>query len=418
MYKKSVLPNGLRVVSESVPFIKSVSIGAWVGTGSRGERGSNHGVSHFIEHLLFKGTKRRSARDIAEAIDAVGGQLNAFTAKEYTCYYAKVLASHLPLAMDILSDMLLHARFAPADIDREREVVREEIKMYEDTPDEIIHDIYLEHVWQNHPLGRNILGTVDSLAQISRDVIQAYYHDFYTPDNVVIAAAGAVDHDALVELTARYFDQWQGAKKEQVLTPPALQPVWECCQRDTEQVHLCLGTSSVPQDDPDVYAVHVVNNILGGGISSRLFQSIREEQGLAYSVYSFQTNYRDAGLFTVYAGTRPANTAAVVELILQNMSRLKRHGITTEELTKSKEQLKGSLLLGLESSSGLMSRLGKMEISLNKYISIDEVLANIARITVQDIYRLCAQMFAQEKLCLTALGPLQDLSRPSSGEAM
>lgn len=416
MYKKSVLPNGLRIVSEAVPFIKSVSIGAWVGTGSRWEQDYNHGVSHFIEHLLFKGTEKRSARDIAEAVDAVGGQLNAFTAKEYTCYYAKVLACHLPLAMDILSDMLLHPRFATADIDREREVVREEIKMYEDTPDEIIHDIYLEHIWQDHPLGRNILGTVDSLAHIDRQIIAAYYGDFYTPDNVVIAAAGAVDHDALVDLTARYFGDWQGKKKEVILTPPALQPVWKCCQRDTEQVHLCLGTSSVPQDDPDLYVAHILNNIFGGSISSRLFQSIREEKGLAYSVYSFQTNYRDAGLFTVYAGTRPANTAAVVTLILQNMAKLKRQGITPSELTKAKEQLKGNLLLGVESSSGLMSRLGKLEISLNKYVSIDEVVETIDGITMGDIHRLCAQMFDRDKLCLTTLGPLQELPQPSGEE--
>lgn len=408
MYKKSVMSNGIRVVSEAVPFIKSVSIGVWVGTGSRWEEDSNHGISHFMEHLMFKATQRRTARDIAEAIDAVGGQLNAFTAKEYTCYYAKVLSHHLELAMDILSDMLLHSCFAPADIDREREVVREEIKMYEDTPDEIIHDIYLENIWKGHPLGRNILGTIDSLDNIDRQTIMAYYHDYYTPDNVVIAAAGNVEHDELVALTDKYFSTWQGRKKSVSLSPPALVPVWECCKRDTEQVHLCLGTSSVPQDHPDVYVVHVLNNILGGGISSRLFQTIREEQGLAYSVYSFQTNYRDTGLFTVYAGTRPANTSAVVSLILQNMAELKRKGITPDELTKAKEQLKGNFLLGLESSSGLMSRLGKLEISLNKYISLDDVVASIDKITLDDIHRVSSQLFDSNKICFTALGPLEN----------
>lgn len=407
MYRKSLLPNGIRVVSETIPYVKSVSLGIWIGSGSRSEQDENHGISHFIEHLMFKGTVKRSARDIAETVDAIGGQLNAFTAKEHTCYYMKVLDTHLDLALDILSDMLLASKFATEDIGREREVVLEEVHMYEDTPDELVHDIHLSRIWKGHPLGRNILGSKESIASFNRDMVSQYYRNFYTPDNIVIAAAGNLDHDKLVDMATRYFSGMAGMKS---ITSPKKAPVLSLSRtvqtKDTEQVHLCLGTLGVPQNSPEMYKIHILNNILGGGISSRLFQSVREDRGLAYSIYSYQTNYSDAGLFTIYAGTRPANAEEVIQLILKNLSEIKYAGITAEELKKSKEQLKGSLLLGLESSSSRMSRIGKMEITLGKFIPLDEVVEKIDKVTLSDVKEAAERLFRDDLLCFTAVGPI------------
>jgi predicted Zn-dependent peptidase len=413
MYRKTVLPNGIRVISEAIPYVKSATLGIWAGTGSRNEQDHNHGVSHFIEHLMFKGTEKRTAKDIAETVDAVGGQLNAFTAKEYTCYYIKVLDNHLELGMDILSDMLLASKFDSQDINREREVVLEEVNMYEDSPDELVHDLYLGNIWPNHPLGRNILGSTEAIAQFDQNLVKEYYDNFYTPDNIVIAAAGNLTHEALEELALKYFGGMQGAKRTLASSPPSLSPVRTVQNKDTEQVHLCLGTLSVPQNSPSIYTMHILNNILGGGISSRLFQAIREERGLAYSVYSYQSNYSDCGLFTVYAGTRPTNVQQVIELILQNIDQLKTEGISAADLTKTKEQLKGNLLLGLESSSSRMSRIGKMEITLGKYTTLDEIVAKIEKVTVDDLGQMLQSLFTKDNLCFTALGPLSESSLPA-----
>lgn len=413
MYRKSTLLNGVRVVSETIPYVKSVTIGIWLGTGSRNETEQNHGVSHFIEHLMFKGTEQRSAKDIAEQVDEVGGQLNAFTGKEYTCYYMKVLDTRLDFAMDILSDMLTKSKFDSDDILREREVVMEEVKMYEDSPDELVHDLHLEFSWSGHPLGRNILGTTDSIEKFNRALVLDYFKDFYTPDNLVISAAGNLDHDILVSLVEKYFGHLRGKRSVIEQLSPALTPMRKFIGRDTEQVHLCMGTLSVPQDSPDIYAIHLLNNVLGGGISSRLFQTIREERGLAYSVYSYQTNYSDAGLFTIYAGTRPSNAAQVIDLILQSMANVKQQGITAKELTKAKEQIKGSLLLGLESSSSRMSRIGKMEITLGKFVSLDEVVQKIEQVSLEQIKQLAHDLFDEKHFCFTALGPADEKIMPA-----
>jgi len=408
MYQKSLLPNGIRVVSEAIPYVKSVTLGVWIGTGSRSEGQHNHGISHFIEHMVFKGTNKRSAKDIAEAVDEVGGQINAFTGKEHTCYYIKVLDTHLELALDVLSDMLLSSKFDDDDIKREREVVLEEVHMYEDTPDELVHDLHLHHVWSGHALGRNILGTIPAIEQFNSKLIREYYGQFYTPDNIVIAAAGNLTHERLEELSERFFGKMKGKKEQEKPVGPTLLPVHTIQQKTIEQVHLCLGTSSVPQSSPDIYTLHILNNILGGGISSRLFQSIREEKGLAYSIYSYQTNYSDGGLFTIYAGTRPTNTAQVIDLIWQNILELKNKGIVASELRKTKEQLKGGLLLGLESSSSRMSRVGKMEITLGKYITLDEVVAKIDKVTLEDLEHIGKSLFATNNVSFTALGPVTE----------
>lgn len=413
MYRKSFLSNGIRVVTEAIPYVKSVTLGIWVGTGARSERDNNHGISHFIEHLMFKGTNNRSAKDIAETVDAVGGQLNAFTAKETTCYYMKVLDSHLELALDILSDMLLSSKFAEEDISREREVVLEEVHMYEDSPDELVHDIHLSKIWDGHPLGRNILGSTAAIGRFSKDMVDDYYKQFYTPDNIVLAAAGNLNHDDLVKLAEKFFAKMTGKKAQLNSMPPILSPKVTIKTKETEQVHLCLGTSSVPQNSPEMYTIHILNNILGGGISSRLFQSVREERGLAYSIYSYQTNYSDAGLFTVYAGTRPSNATQVIELIAEAISIMKKSGVSSSELMRAKEQIKGSLFLGLESSSSRMSRIGKMEITLGKHITLDEVVKKIDSVSADDILQISQKIFASENLCLTALGPISEDDIPT-----
>jgi predicted Zn-dependent peptidase len=408
MYRKSLLSNGIRVVSEAIPYVKSVTLGIWIGTGSRFEQGYNHGISHFIEHMVFKGTESRSAKAIAETVDGVGGEINAFTTKEHTCYYIKVLDTHLELALDILSDMLQSSTFSEEDINREREVVLEEICMYEDTPDELVHDLHHNTIWAGHALGHNILGTIPTVENFNKNIITEYHKNFYTPDNIVIAAAGNLSHEKLEELTEYYFGSMSGRKKEMSSAGPNLITSHTVQSKAIEQVHICLGINSVPQASPDIYTMHILNNILGGGISSRLFQSIREEKGLAYSIYSYQTNYSDAGLLTVYAGTRPSNASQVIELILENIAALKNRGINTSELTKTKAQLKGNLLLGLESSSSRMSRIGKLELTLGKFITLDEVVTKIDKVSLEDLQIKIQELFNPETISFTVLGPVNE----------
>lgn len=408
MYRKTLLSNGIRVISESIPYLKSVTIGVWIGTGSRSEQERNHGISHFIEHLMFKGTHTRSAKALAETVDAVGGQLNAFTAKEHTCYYMKVLDTHLELAIDILSDMLLSSKFASEDIDREREVVLEEVHMYEDTPDELVHDIHLSKIWCDNSLGRNILGSIKSIAQFDNNLVKEYYQQFYTPDNIVIAAAGNLDHNILVQLSNKFFGKLTGKKQNASIVKPVFTPTRTVRTKDTEQVHLCLSAQGTPQNSANTYKIHALNNILGGGISSRLFQAVREEKGLAYSIYSYQTNYSDTGLFTIYAGTRPANAPQVIEITLQTLDAIKNYGVSKDELQRAKEQLKGGLFLGLESSSSRMSRLGKIETTLGRHITLEEVVEKIEKVTLDDIQVEAQKLFVPDQLGITALGPLTE----------
>lgn len=408
MYCKSLLPNGIRVVSEAIPYVKSVTLGIWIGTGSRFEQKYNHGISHFIEHMVFKGTENRSAKDIAETVDGVGGQINAFTTKEHTCYYIKVLDTHLELALAILSDMLRSSIFTEEDIKREKEVVLEEICMYEDTPDELVHDLHHSNVWAGHALGHNIIGNTPSVESFNKNMILEYYQSFYTPDNIVIAGAGNLSHERLEALVEYYFGNMIGQRKSLSSTAPSLIPAQFIQSKNIEQVHICLGTTSVPQTSPDIYTMHILNTILGGGISSRLFQSIREEQGLAYSIYSYQTNYSDAGLFTIYAGTRPSNASQVIELIIDNINTLRNVGINAGELAKTKEQLKGSLLLSLESSSSRMFRIGKMELTLKSFITLDEVVAKIDKVTLENLHNIIHTLLIPDRFAFTVFGPVKE----------
>lgn len=406
MYSKSVLTNGIRVVTEAIPYLKSVTFGVWVGTGSRNEYDAKHGISHFIEHLMFKGTTSRSAKDIAEEVDSIGGQLNAFTGKEYTCYYMKVLDTHLDLAMDVISDMLLYSKFDQEDLEREKGVVLEEYNMYEDSPDELVHDLYVEEIWRGNPLGHNILGTPDSIQGFTREAVLQYLEHFYTPDNIVIAATGNLTHDQVVAMAQRYFAQFKGSKAPVKTNVPRFSPTRSIRQKDTEQAHVCLGTIGVKHNADELYCVHILNNILGGSMSSRLFQAIREDRGLAYSVYSYQTSYRDAGLLTVYAGAKADNVKQVAQLIWQNMLDMREKGVTDAELYKAKEQLKGNLLLGLESSSSRMSRLGTLETTIGKYITLDEVVKRINEVSVDDLRKTAEKLFVPQVMSYTILGPV------------
>ncbi len=408
-YHHETLPNGIRVLVEDISYVRSVTVGIWVAAGSRFEEARQVGITHLIEHLLFKGTERRTAREIAESMDAIGGQLNAFTSKEHTCYYARVLDQHLQEALDLLSDMLLNSRFDAEDLNREKGVVLEEIKMYEDAPDELVHDLFAGAIWTNHPLGRNIVGTAPIVSSLERRDILEYFRQHYVPANVVVSIAGNVREGTAVDLVSRYLGEMRAVADQRPAewgVPPQARSGLNIRDKDIEQVHLCLGTMGVPQDHDDMYPLYVLNNCLGGGPSSRLFQEIRESRGLAYSVYSYLSSYRDAGLFAIYAGTSPDNSAQVVELTLNEIRRLKREGLTREELHRAKEQMKGQLMLSLESTSNRMTRLGRSELTLGKVYSPDEVIEKVEAVTMEDTVSL-AERLLDGTLTLAAVGPPQ-----------
>lgn len=406
MYRKSELPGGVRLVTEEIPGVSSVALGLWVGVGSKWEPAEERGVSHFLEHLLFKGTKKRSARDIAEALDSVGGQLNAFTSKEYTCYYAKVLGEHLPLALDVLVDMFLEPLLDGDDIAREKQVVLEEIAMYEDSPDELVHDLLTEVAWPDHPLGRPILGTRESLNALTPEQIRAFYARYYTPANLVITAAGNLKHDEVAQLAERYFAGRTRSPQPYALSVPNFWAGRRAFPRDTEQVHVCVGAPGVPIEDEGNYVVEVANSILGGGLSSRLFQHIREEKGLAYSVYSYHTAYQGIGLFTIYLGLSKENLQAGLELVEQELAKLLQEPVPAAELERARQQVLGTFRLSLENTTNRMMRLGKQVLGLGRFIPVEEVEEKLRAVTAEDVQRLCAQAFRREQLTTVVLGPV------------
>ncbi len=397
MYNKETLNSGLRVITEEIPYLRSASLGVWVASGSRYEAGGEEGISHFLEHLLFKGTKRRSAKEIAEAVDSVGGQLNAFTGKEYTCFYVKVLDEHLDLGLDILADMYHSSLLEPGDIEKEKGVVLEEIKLYEDTPDELVHDLFARAIWGGHALGRSILGTAESVTSLNQEKIRAYYGDHFTPGNTVVAAAGHFKHPELVQMVEKVFRPLTGTAKTEHPVGPGEENRILVRSKDTEQVHLCLGTIGLPHDHPDTYGLHILNAVLGGGPSSRLFQEIREERGLAYSVYSYQNSYRDTGAVGIYAGMSPKYVGEVIKIVVNELAALAQTALPDAELTRAKEQLKGNLMLSLESSSSRMSQLGRSEVAREKVWTSDEMVAEIERVTAEQVQRLAATFNLQGK---------------------
>ena len=405
MYQKTVLANGVRIITEEIEHVRSAALGIWVGAGSRDEREGYEGISHFMEHMFFKGTEQRNARALAESLEAVGGQLNAFTTKEYTCYYAKILDEDLDLAIDVLSDMFFCSLFDEKEIEKEKNVVIEEIKMYEDSPDELIHDIFSEYVWNDHPLGKPILGTEESIRSLSRAKIMTFLSEHYAPDNVVIAVAGKIKHDDVVAKLTNQFGTFKRGGRRVLEGTPIGQTVERYQKKDTEQMHILLGVPGLGQDDEEIYAMHIFNNILGGGLSSRLFQEIREQRGLAYSVYSYHSTYVDTGLFAVYAGTSPNNTKEVVECILQELKDITEKGITAEELERTKAQIKGGLYLGLESVSSRMSRLGKTELTYNRVLLPEEVVEKLEKVTLADVLRVVRRLWQKDKISIMTLGP-------------
>lgn len=406
MVRRSALPNGLRIVTEPLDGVPSVTIGVWVESGSRFEPPHLGGISHFLEHLLFKGTERRSATQIAEEMDAVGGVLNAFTGKEYTCYYARVLAEHAPLAMDLLADLFLHSRFDADEIDRERTVVLQEISQSEDTPDDYIHDLFSAHYWPGHPLGRPVCGTSATVQALGRQQFVDFLAARYRPDRLVIAAAGNVSHEAIEAWAARDFSALTGSASLVDGGPPLPRPGIAVTEKALEQVHLCLGVPGIAQGADERYAAYLLNTALGGGMSSRLFQEIRERRGHAYSVYSFLSSYRDAGYVGVYVGTSAQWVEDAVTVIARELAALARDGLRPDELARAKTQLKGNMLLGLETSDSRMSRVAKNEIYHRRDVAIAELSAGIDAVTNDDVVALATLLAQPEGRALTLLGDL------------
>ena len=405
-YQKTILENGIKVITEEIPYLKSVSTGVWAITGSRDEQPHENGIAHFIEHLLFKGTERRTAFDIAKEIDSVGGTLNAFTGREYTCYYAKVIDQNLPLAIDLLSDIFLHPLLEVNDVEKERMVILQEIKMVEDTPDDYIHDLFNRVFWKNHPLGLPICGTTENVQSFHREQIHQYFKKSYPPDRVIICAAGNLEHQEMVAQVQKTFGQIPRANQSLRRSKPDPVSTTDIWKRDLEQVHICLGTRGLPYNHSLRFASYVLNTILGGGMSSRLFQEIREKRGLAYSVYSYLPAYIDTGLFVVYAGTSEESYQEVIDLILKQFKRLTNETFKNGELETAKEHLKGNLLLSLESSDSLMTRLAKNEIYFDSYLPVEQILSGIEAVKEEDVHQLACDLFDERYFCLTMLGPM------------
>ena len=412
---RTVLPGGLRVITESLPAVRSAAFGIWAGVGSRDEGPAHYGATHYLEHLLFKGTRRRTALDISAAMDAVGGELNAFTGKEYTCYYARVLDADLPLAIDVLSDMVTSSLIEPKDVDAERGVILEEIAMNDDDPADTVHEAFGAQLFGDTPLGRPILGSVDSINSITREQIAEHYAARYTPDNLVIAAAGSLDHAEVVELAHRAFGPVLTGEAGPV--PPRLAPGGtpagaagtgvRLVSRGIEQANLVLGCVGLSRTDDRRFALGVLNAALGGGMSSRLFQEVREKRGLAYSVYSFSSQHADTGMWGIYAGCLPAKADDVLAICRDEITKVVSAGLTDGELDRGKGQLRGSIVLGLEDPSSRMSRLGKSELVYPRLEPVDEILASIEAVTHDEVRAVAAEVLARPK-ALAVVGPFDD----------
>jgi len=398
------LANGIRVLSERLPDLTSITVGIWVENGSRYEQPHQAGISHFLEHLFFKGTERRTAAQIAEEIDAVGGVLNAFTGKEYTCYYAKVLHEQLPLALDLLADIFTQSRFASEEIDRERSVIIQEISQVEDTPDDYVHELFNLAFWPGHPLSRPIAGTAQTVQGLTREDFLRFLDARYRPDRVLIAAAGNLVHEDLVAVVEGKFNALSGTAPLVDGGPPEAHAGVSVHEKPLEQVHLCLGTPGIAQGDAERYPAHLLNLALGGGMSSRLFQEIRERRGKAYTVYSFLSSYLDAGYFGVYVGTSAEWVREVVEVIRAELARAARDGLSVAELARVKQQMKGSMLLGLETSDSRMSRIAKNEIYFGRNVPIEEVAARIDAVRNDEVVSVAQRLFRAGGLALTVLG--------------
>jgi len=408
--QREVLPNGLIVLSEEMPHIRSVAIGIWLKTGSRDESPDLNGISHFSEHMVFKGTKTRSARDIARQVDSIGGNMDAFTGKETICFNIKVLDEHIPIAIDILSDLVLNPTFDPNDITREKGVILEEIKMDEDNPDYLVHEIFTQSFWKDHPLGKPILGTKETVRSFEQQKLFDFYRQRFAPNNMIISAAGNLNHYDFVRLIKERFAGLDSVPNGFHLPAPAVTPrIVTRNKKSLEQVQLCLGVPSHPISDEKRYVSYVLNTTLGGGMSSRLFQKIREDQGLVYSIYSDLNPYRDTGCLAIYAGTSLESTRKVVDSVLAEFRELKSEPIPADELRRAKDQLKGSLMLSLESSTSRMSNLARQEMYFERFFSLDETIDQIESVGGEEVREMANYLFNPDKIAVTVLGNLDGL---------
>ena len=407
--RRTVLPNGMLVLTESMPHMRSVSMGAWINSGSRDEPAPESGLSHFVEHMVFKGTTSRSAQDIAREVDSIGGNLDAFTGKESVCFNIKVLDENVPPALDVLSDLVLNPQFSEADLAREQGVILEEIKMDEDNPDYLVHETFTQNFWKNHALGRPILGTAKTVSSFTQATVFSHHTRRFTPENLVFSAAGHLQHDEFVAQVERKFGNLKpsGQRTVDTETTPVTNPhITLKKKRSLEQVQMCLGMPAPPVDHPDRFAIYMLNSMLGGGMSSRLFESIRENEGLAYSIYSELSPFRDSGSLSIYAGMSLDKTERVLQLTLAELARLKQQAVSDAELKRAKDQMKSNIVLGLESSSSRMSNLARQQMYFRRFFAVEEIVQEIDAVTPGDTQRIANQLFQPELLALTLLGNL------------
>lgn len=409
MIQREVLPNGVRIVTENITYVQSVALGVWVGVGARDEADPHRGISHVIEHMLFKGTERRTAQQIADDIDSVGGDINAFTSKEMTCYYVRVLSEHVPLAVDVLSDMFHHSAIEPAELAREENVILEEIKRRDDEPDDLVHDLFSETLWPAHVLGKSVIGTPETVSSFRQDDLKGYMAKRYTPDTIVITAAGNLNHDEIVAMVRERFSHLTGSKADWRApdTTPQTVPGTAYIEKAIEQVNLVIGTQGFPQSSDDKYPLSLLDTVLGGSMSSRLFQEIREKRGLAYSVGSYSQSFREGGYFAVYSGTSAATAEQVIDLVKTEFANIRRNNITAKELERAKNQFRGSIVMGQESMNSRMMRMGRSELTYDRVIPIDEIQQKITAVTLDDIDRVAQHLFGGNQFALATVGPKQ-----------
>ncbi len=408
--RRTVLPNGLIVLTERMEHLRSVAMGVWIKSGSRCEPAETNGISHFVEHMVFKGTRSRTAQHIAREMDAIGGNLDAFTSKETICFNVKSLADHVPIALDILADLVMNPVFAPPDIERERGVILEEIKIDEDNPDVLVHELFTQNFWKNHPLGKPILGTTETVGRLAQEQLFAYHNDRFHAGNIIFSAAGNLDHDRFTEAVAEKFSSLAGGETPVELSAP--RPSARILLRNKkslEQVQICMGVPAPPITDDNRYAALILNTVLGGGMSSRLFQTIREERGMAYSVYSDLSPYRDTGTLCVYAGTSAGKVLEVVDLVIHEFRKLKEEPLSEEELTRVKDQVRGNILLGLESSNSRMANLARQEMYFRQFFTVDEIIARIDEVTAAQVQAMAQRLFVSDAIAITLLGRLEGL---------
>ncbi len=408
--RRTVLPNGLIVLTERMDHLRSVAMGVWIKSGSRCETAEINGISHFVEHMLFKGTRSRSALHIAREMDSIGGNLDAFTGKETICFNVKSLADHVPIALDVLADLVLNPTFASTEIERERSVILEEIKIDEDNPDVLVHELFTQNFWKDHPLGKPILGTTKTVGRLDQQKLFDYHTGRFRGGNMVFSAAGNLEHDKFIEVvTEKFAALVSGEPAYEVQTPQASARILLQNKKALEQVQLCMGVPSPSITDENRYATLILNTILGGGMSSRLFQTVREERGMAYAIYSDLSPYSDTGSLCVYAGTSAANALEVIDLVLAEFRNLKEIPLSDEELTRAKDQLKGNILMGLESSNSRMANLARQEMYFHQFFSADEIIARIDKVTVEQVQAMAQRLFVPDRIAITLLGRLNGI---------